>query len=81
MGRLGQKVLETTEVGQGMKRRPPSLPLPPQLVGAAALLPGPTLSPGPQTRPWPGPGQRDLGAVAAHDTYGFRIWRADGSPC
>lgn len=79
--RLEQKILETTGVGPGLEKRRlraffclpswPRLQLPPLDT---------TPPPGPRT-PRPGPGRRDLGAFTAHDTYGFRIWRADASPC
>lgn len=82
VGRLRQKVLETTECRQGMKRRPRAFLCLPSSSGLqlSSRAPPPA-PPGPQTRPRPGPGRRDLGAfAAAHDTYCFRIWRADGSP-
>lgn len=80
MGRPGQKVLETTEVGQGMKRRRRAFLCLPSSSGLQPPSRAPACPPAPRQR-WPGLGRRDLGALAAHDTYGFRIWRADGSPC
>lgn len=57
-----------------------SLPRPPPPVSASA----PSFWAPPTPSPWaprPGLGRRDPGALAAHDTYSFRIWRAVASAC
>lgn len=78
--RLGWKILETTGVGSVLakRRRGAFLGLP---LGSWLQPPlsGHHPAPSPGTLQ-PGPGRRDPGALAAHDTYSFRIWRAVASP-